>query len=474
MSQRFQIEDLVVQDNSGVVFRALDTQTGKQVALRRFFPFGGRGGGLDAEERIAYGVAVERFAGVSHPALRSVICGGCDPIDGMPFIATEWVEGMRLQTVIDRAPVAPDEAVKLLLQALEVCQFLSQSLKEQAVWIETDLQAIVIGAVGSGRETTFWVAPLRLLETRACLCTFGSIITLTEELTSWNGKTASEQVAVGLESWLKWLRGANPTTSLHEVREMLISRVGKKSSAPTKHLVHQTARLVTVSKRQKESPKILRMALGFFTLLAVGFGGWVLVKKNDATLAKAYVEAAPAVKTAVLVADIPPVESPEQNNLEITTTSAETSGSVTTHSISPEQASLRAGELLLAQQNSEREIHARRLEIQKRGGVFEVRDGKLLLEQKNAEVRLRGQVNDVQFSDKGKGATLYLEFANSDSRDGVRGFVMRKNLGGAMDLVALQKLVGKHILLRGKVGTPTSRTRPEIEIKDFDAIQEVK
>ena len=121
MIKRFQIEDLLVQDLSGVVFRAWDTETGQTVAVRRFFPFGANGGGLEDEEQAAYQVAVGRLAAISHPALRTVICGGCDPIDGMPFIATEWIEGARLRSFIERGPLTPAEATHLLGQALEVC-----------------------------------------------------------------------------------------------------------------------------------------------------------------------------------------------------------------------------------------------------------------------------------------------------------------------------------------------------------------
>ena len=95
MTRRFQIEDLTAQDETGVVFRALDTETGATVAVRRFFPFGANGGGLSADEQSAYDIAVGRLAGLNHPAMRAVICGGCDPVDGMPFIATEWVRAIR-------------------------------------------------------------------------------------------------------------------------------------------------------------------------------------------------------------------------------------------------------------------------------------------------------------------------------------------------------------------------------------------
>ncbi len=163
VSKRFHIEDLIVQDASGVVFRAVDTESSSPVAVRRFFPFGPEGGGLHEEEQAAYGVAIKRLAGLSHPALRSVICGGCDPVDGMPFIVTEWVDGESLRPLVDEAPLSVENATELITQALEVCELLSLVLAEDAVWVETDLQSIVLGKDQSGRRFTFWISPLKWL-----------------------------------------------------------------------------------------------------------------------------------------------------------------------------------------------------------------------------------------------------------------------------------------------------------------------
>ena len=84
MVRRFQIEDMVAQDAAGIVFRALDRQTGELVAISRFLPFGVNGGGLSDEEQAEYQVVVERLCAIRHPAMRSVIGGGCDAVDGMP------------------------------------------------------------------------------------------------------------------------------------------------------------------------------------------------------------------------------------------------------------------------------------------------------------------------------------------------------------------------------------------------------
>ena len=96
MTGKYQIQDILTQDASGVVFHAEDRDSGRSVVLRRFFPYGPEGGGLQEAERGAYQAALVRLGDVRHPALRTILDGGCDPVDGMPFLVTEWVEGRKL------------------------------------------------------------------------------------------------------------------------------------------------------------------------------------------------------------------------------------------------------------------------------------------------------------------------------------------------------------------------------------------
>ncbi|RZI55311.1 MAG: DUF3106 domain-containing protein, partial [Zymomonas sp.] len=80
---------------------------------------------LSPAEQASYNNAVGRLSAVGHHALRSVVSGGCDPVDGMPYIATEWIEGTRLKAYTEQGPLAPHDAAAMLGQALEVCQILS-------------------------------------------------------------------------------------------------------------------------------------------------------------------------------------------------------------------------------------------------------------------------------------------------------------------------------------------------------------
>jgi hypothetical protein len=461
--QRFQIEDLVIQDSSGVVFRAVDTETNQTVAVRRFFPFGANGGGLREDEQIAYDIAVERLATITHPALRAVICGGCDPVDGMPYIATEWIEGPRLEAIIVRGPLDPVAAAKLLSQALEVCELLSEVLAEEAVWVETSLQAIVVGAEGTGRGVTFWIAPLKWLGKHDGQRGLESIVTLTEEIMGWTEKSVPDQAGHGLGGWLKWLRGKARTTTLHEAREMLASSIGVEPPVPVKRLVRQATRPLVVTRKKKKSrmPVVIGAAV---TLVAIASGGFWLIKRQNAANAAMPLDSTPATTAAGSTAtQAPPPEVRPEEPLP----AANRSGPRSVAQVNRE-----AAELLASTRDRDREKDARRLAIPKQGNVFAVGDRELLLERKNSEVQLGGRLAEVRFS--GSGATLYLEFSKTAAKDEPRGYIMKKDLTTDINLESLRKFIGKNVQISGQVSTPTSLRRPEIEIKNLAAIREVQ
>ena len=472
MSQRFQIEDLVVQDNSGVVFRALDTETGQQVALRRFFPFGGKGGGLNAEEKIAYGIAVGRFAGVSHPTVRSVVCGGCDAIDGMPFIATEWVDGMRLQVLLDRRPLTLEEATHLLLQALIACQFLSQVLEEEAVWVETDPEAIVIGAEGSGRGATFWIAPLRLLGKNECYPSLVSIITLAEKVMSWCEKTTSDPVGGGLGSWLKWLRSAAVTTSFQEAHEMLVSSLGVKAPAPTKHLVYQAARPVMVhQKKKKKSSKFPLVAAACSALIAVGLGGWFLVKNHNATLVD--VDAPLGVDSRASESPASLANVRQEVSVEPVLSPAKPAPILRKRANSVEEVNRKLVEMTAAAQqttaNQELQAHQLQTKIAEHNGLFTPFEHDLLLAQDGHEVIVKGILVGIGYSSSKK--TMYLQFSENPATSDTCGAIRVKDASSELTESSLMPVVGKKVSLAGKVRVEKINNRPVIIIENRNAIK---
>lgn len=283
MIQRFTIEDLVAQNASGVCYRAVDTTTQRTVGIRRFFPFGHDGGGLDREEQVAYSIAIDRLAGIRHLAMRTIVWGGCDPVDEMPYIVTEWIEGFSLESYLEHAPLKHADAVGILTHALEVCEVLSEIFAEEAVWIDTDLESIIVGEEGSGRGATFWISPLKWLGADNQEPGMKAIVRLTEEIMHWHGKEVADQAGGGLGAWLKWLRQESETINLHQAREMLSAAIGvEPPPSPAKLVQEATIPHHARNRAAKKAPSRMKwlIALVVFFLVAAGAAWWWGQRKN--------------------------------------------------------------------------------------------------------------------------------------------------------------------------------------------------
>lgn len=479
MIRRFQIEDLIVQDPSGVVFRALDTETGNTVALRRFFPFGVDGGGLHADEQTAYDIAVSRLAGISHPSLRSVVCGGCDPVDGMPFIVTEWIEGKSLLPIIGNGPLSAEAAAELLGSALEVCELLSHVLAEEAVWVETDVQSIVIGDESSGRRFTFWISPLKWLGTGEEPRGLESIVRLTEEIMGWSGRTVNDQAGRGLGAWYNWLRTAAPTTSLTEARESLAASVGAEPPPPTQKLVSRATvptRLINRAKPGKQpvkraKPKALLIINSLLAIAVIGLGSWVWLRKNpDNRIAKALfphkeIPAEPAAETIippVVAKDIPaakPIELPPDPE----------------PGMSEEDRRLRANQMAkdTVIQHKPKPKAENPQPAAEPAAVIQWDNHELLAQSDKKQVVVEGVPVEITASQSGK--TIYLLFAPKSERDAARaGIKVEVSEGDAMK-EQLKPFLGKKIRVSGNVDLQqlNGMKRPDIMMTGISAVQTV-
>jgi hypothetical protein len=492
--RRFQIEDLISQDGSGVVFRALDTESGNPVAVRRFFPFGATGGGLQNDEQVAYDIAISRLAGLSHPALRSVICGGCDPVDGMPFIATEWVEGESLLPILDGGQIPAESATVLITKALEVCELLSHVLAEEAVWVETDIRTIIVGNEESGRGFTFWISPFKWLGGNGENRGLESLVTLTEEVMGWTGRTVNDQEGRGLGGWVNWLRNAATTTTLHEAREMLAASIGVEPPQSAGDLVaHATSQALKPLKRPG-TPKMPVFAILLLFITVAALGSWMWIHKNSRIELPALSRATPAPhKTPALPVRESPAPAPKSSptppepvvvspepksppmpdarpapipndvediNKRIAALSAKSSGSDRNAAVHASQPTLE-------------DLAAQKAVVEKQGGVFSPEHSALLLEQARKEVTVKGVFEEIEFSPTRK--TIYLVFAGDKGSNSARGSVVVSKAPAGLSETALRELIGKTICLHGKVEVQKSAgsARPLIVLKDRASIKEV-
>lgn len=490
MTSRFHIEDLIVQDASGVVFRAKDSETGRMVAIRRFFPFGVDGGGLHDDEQTAYRIALGRLTGIHHPALRSVVGGGCDPVDGMPYIVTEWVEGEALDVVMAGNPLPVEAATLLISQALEVSELLSHVLAEEAVWVETTLDTIVVSQPESGRGFTFWISPLKWLgngENRG----IESIVALAEEAMGWQGRIVNEQAGRGLGAWIKWLRAAAPTTSLHEVREMLAASVGEEPPPPAKTLALQAAAPVRAVKQPSTRGPLIA-TLGGIVVVGAAVAWFLAGKQGSAPSSPPPVAAAapaqPATPTAPVqvspapsdretVAEAkapeptpPPAPAPEPETVKPAMAEAPEKESNHQDLINQRLAKIEAerDRNTQIQKKHQADLKAQQAEVDARNGVFSSSHHELLVRIDGKMATVEGVLTGFDFTKN----WMYLVLDNPAENLLARGKVVRAKAPPDLTKEKLQPLVGRKIRFRGKVEVQRmgNGLRPLIQLENRAAI----
>jgi len=435
-----------------VVFRANDLEGGGDVTVRRFFPRGMGEGGLSEKERTAFEIAVQRFACATHPALRAVIAGGWDAVDGVPFIVSEWVEGTPVSDQLAAGPLQPRRAIDIIMGALEISEVISQLLAEQAVWIETDPTSIIEASGDSKRGTTFGISPFKWLGPDEERRSLKPLVQLTEDLMGWRNKLVNDQAGNGLATWLKWLKQNAFQTTLAEARENLAAATGAPPPPPTSRLVRQSTkpmvpRAATVQVQQVpvqrvKASKTPMIAGGVALLVVLAIGGWIaktgqIPFKKQLEAAKA--EVAPPVRKSALDY-APPLPTREEEEEPAATASAPAA--------SAPAASTSSG-------SSDK--------------VYQMQEVAALMKKENQWATLEGKVESVFYNQEK--TQIFLQMEKSDRNDAC-GFIISKDASGSLSYDELQKLVGKTIRIRGKVGIGAGAfgKRPKIQIKDRESI----
>jgi len=157
VQSRFRIEEMVYQDETGVVFRGWDTARELPVAIRRFFLPEAILKKLAEKKhgRTLLSLGIEELQGLSAPKLRKVVSGGFDEVDGTPYLVTEWWEGQSLRTVISEQQVQGNDRAQFLKQAGELVDALPEKMEELLGWSEEDV--VLERTSGGGTIFSFWI-----------------------------------------------------------------------------------------------------------------------------------------------------------------------------------------------------------------------------------------------------------------------------------------------------------------------------
>lgn len=448
VSERFQIQEIVAQDELGIQFRAIDTTSGTQVGLRRFFPFGRDGGGLEAHEREEYQRGVVEMCALKHPALQTVLGGGCDPVDGIPYLVSEWVDGETLSALLKHGEFEPDAVVEVMDRALQLCEAISAKLGMEAMWLDTAPRMVVLDRQHAERGFTFGISPARWLvgsrERRSML----PLIWLAETMMGWQGRLLGDQAGRGLGTWIKWLRANGLVATLSDARRMLANMTAPQptatgvaaSQAPATFIAsdHEypsaapTGPLTTEPQATRPAvesipDRHLKRLLIWVAILAVlvGLAAWWVVTHP---------------RTASQPAGSGPQLTGDAKRL----------------------AEVNALAAALAERSNASDVI-----------VFKAGETQEILNEKDHTITVEGVVKRVKPSKSG--ATLYLEFGGDDQPEMVRGRVTVKNVGEELSEAVLNKWVGKRVRITGilKVVKLKDRSRPELLVEDGGSIKEV-
>ena len=229
MFSRFRIEDLISQDSESVVYLGVDEASGEWAALRRFFFRDSGTAGIMKENQAEFVEAIELLTQVDHPNLRRVLEGGLDEIDGVPYVATEGVEGEFLRDVMAAGDLSSDDGAVLIQQGLSVAEYLESFFGEGAHWLKVHPDSIIVLDSEKGRSFTFSVSLDRWMGIEEGNQGVLELASLVEKACGLRRETKLEGGGF-LGEWIRHVRDSQP--SLSEARGALNFIKSQKANAP--------------------------------------------------------------------------------------------------------------------------------------------------------------------------------------------------------------------------------------------------
>lgn len=470
LNHNLHIEDLVVQNDSEVAFNAIHVTTGKPVLLRRFFPFGSDGRGLNDEERDHFERVVRCLVAIEHPAFCQVVAGGVDPVDGFPFLAIERISGDSLEARLRRGFLQPPEAVEMLFLLVEVATMVSSAIGRDGLWLETATPAILWADRGNRVSPVFRINPLCCLYPGDVAQASGELVQLAKEVMGWQGVLVSE--GNGLGSWIKRVR-AQPAATLEELRESLAATTRPKPAtilrfsempggrSPAPHL--------PVPRRRSKLSVFAGMA---GLILVAGAVSWWFSNRPPRLTHVASQSPSPPPAPPGAQPSTAPGASPTPKKLP---SSAAHPPALTRPSDAPAPASV-ASPPVVATPSAAAGPPGRADNASyalSNGKVFQADDIDGIMSLFHREVVIEGVVARVALS--GNRKTWYLEFTRTQPPDKARAFMSVSPTGPEGERDQVNSLVGKRIRVRGivdgEIVGPQKVRRPKVLMKTRDALE---
>lgn len=436
LSRRFEIEELVAQDAHRVVYRAVDRRTGGLVAVRRLLPRGHTGAGFDEPTTERFEAAMTVLEGINCPALRRVVAWGVDRVDRVPYIVTEWLEGERLATLLERGVLSSAAARRLAEAGLTAQAALDAA---GGGWhLDSSDDTVIMTGDDHDYRFSFWVVTPPGSEAGAEVVT--ELAGLVERGLGWQGVLPAATAGDGLAGWLRAVRQERPTAA-QALRSLARANAAAQQPparpAPAGRSAPAAPATAAAGRRA-----IWWAAAACLVLVLVG-GGWWFARWSHAR-APGTVAGAGSAAGLTRAAPSPAATGRAGGGLDAAAASA------------------RAAELArIVAAGEATDVPAR---------VFGPADGGLLRGLVGRHVMFKGVVREVRQSASGK--SRYLEFSATRGLDDVCGRMWARDDQG-LSLNALQPLVGRNIALHGKVEIEGGTGRLVIHLDTRDQIEEL-
>jgi protein kinase-like protein len=146
----YEIRHEIARGNMGVVFRALDTKTGRDVALKLLVA-----GHADPDAAERFRREAKSLARLDHPNVVGVHSYGVQ--ESLPFMAMDFVAGTTLHELLERGALTTSRAVALLA---DVARGLDHAHAHGVLHRDVKPANILIGSDGRARLTDFGLAKL--------------------------------------------------------------------------------------------------------------------------------------------------------------------------------------------------------------------------------------------------------------------------------------------------------------------------
>lgn len=479
---------MLSQDANGAMFLALDAETGKEVLLQRFFPFGAGSGGLGGSELESYNLALERMKSIEHRALRRVLDGGCDPVDGIPFLIFEGREGVTLSDFFSTGPITTEQGVVLVEYALELMLEIEKLFGDKVDWLMMDASGVEV--LDNGNSFRFSLDPMKWVGIKKGQGPVKDLGTLLETAMGWS-RANSTSGAVGRlgrwftlaksEDWsceqaLQTLRSEYehaedatesgqtlPAPSFPQI--VLPPPTFRSNPIPQGPMLHQKkiappVSLVANKKNNSAAWMALSVALTGAAIIALIV---LLVIRPDqdkpvspVALEQENIKAPQAVRSRVEPAKHPANEA----------TSAQQSEPIP-QVVAPVEGKPKENKPKTEETKSE---DIGKPKTPKREGDYKPEEVSLLRDQLRQEVTILGRVNRVRTSSSEK--SLYIEFG-SDPEENVCGRYMNKLGKEGMSVSELGNLKGKMVRIKGLVQEEFGTKRIVINLITRDQVTEL-